>query len=742
MRSVERSVVLAAFIVAGERPATAADISAAGRPAPASEAAIPMVSVVRREAPPRIDGVISDGEWIHAARLELTYQVQPGDNATPSERTEAFVAYDKDHLYLAVHAFDTDPGAIRARVVRRDDVFGDDYLSVYLDTYDDRRRAYVFSFNPLGIQADGLYNEGTAVGRNWDSNVDRTWDGVLESKGALTDDGYVVEAAIPFRTLRFRAGADRRWGLHLQRWIARKAERISWRPISRDRSSLLVQMGSLDGIADVTTGLGLDLIPSVTGFSAAVRGDEDVLASDERADAGLTVAWGITPDVAFSGALNPDFSQVEADVPQLEVNQRFPLFYPEKRPFFLEGSQYFRSPGALTFVNTRQIVDPDWGVKLTGKRGRNSFGVLSAADRAPGLVVPAGAPGAGDDALVGIGRYQRDILANSSIGGFLTTRRFAGESNTVAAVDGQLRLRQSHVIGFQHGRSFTTPDTGESIDGHATYVWYELQARHLRIFVNDQRMSDGYRSDVGFVRRTGFRSNNANIGWEFQAAQPTWWVRVRPFVVPKYLKTTEGFVDESFIDPGFDLLLARDMSFYVYHSFKRDTFLEQSYDYQASYINYTINTLRRLTVDGRLVVGEGVNFDPVRPQIGDFLESRLTVVLKPTAPLRTEFLILTSRLSDPGTGDRLFRQNIYRNRTDLLFTREHGARTIVEYDTLARRISTSLLYSYTPRTNTAVYVGYGDIRLETDVPDDLNRARRWPVDTRTFFVKVTYGFRP
>jgi hypothetical protein len=212
--------------------------------------------------------------------------------------------------------------------------------------------------------------------------------------------------------------------------------------------------------------------------------------------------------------------------------------------------------------------------------------------------------------------------------------------------------------------------------------------------------------------------------------------------VPRYLKTSDGFIDESYVDPGFDLLLARDVSFYVYHSFKRDSFLGQTYDYQADYINYTINTLKRLTFDGRLVFGEGVNFDPARPQVGDFLESRLTVVMKPIAALKTEFLILTSRLTDPPTGERLFRQNIYRNRTDLQFTRDHGARTIVEYDTRARRISTSLLYSYTPRTNTAVYVGYGDTRLERILPEDLNRHRDWSVDTRTFFVKLTYGFRP
>jgi hypothetical protein len=348
-------------------------------------------------SPPKIDGIPGDGEWSGASRVELGFQVRPGDNAVPSEKTEVLLAADKEHLYLLFRAFDSSPGAIRAPVSRRDSIYLDDYVALYLDTYDDRRRAYVFYFNPLGIQADAIITGGTLESTGSEVS-DLTWDGVFTSKGSVNDEGYTIEVAIPFKSLRFKAGKDSRWGLHLQRWIARKAERVYWQPISRDRSELLAQMGTLSALGDIYSGRTLDLIPTVTGSISGER-EVDPLAPDgvrfnnvNRLDPGLTVTYTITPNLTFSVAINPDFSQIESDTPQVNVNQRFPLFFPERRPFFLEGDEYFRSPGALTFVDTRQIVDPDWGVKLTGKIGKNGIGLMSASDRAPGLRLPPSHP--------------------------------------------------------------------------------------------------------------------------------------------------------------------------------------------------------------------------------------------------------------------------------------------------------------------------------------------------------------
>ena len=694
-------------------------------PLRADKAVSEVLTVPRITSPPVIDGAIGADEWSAVAPFDLAYQTQPGDNGPPTERTEVRLAYDRDNLYVAVRAWDGEAAAIRGRVARRDDIFGDDYVTLHLDTYDDRRRAYVFSFNPLGIQGDGLYNEGVSIGRNWDGNIDRTWDGTLTSKGQVLEDGYVVEAAIPFRTMRYQAGADRRWGLHVQRWIARKAENVSWRPISREVASLLTQMGAVTGLNGLGGRPTFDLIPTVTTAATGDRRANGSLANRGDFDPGATVNWSITANATIGGTVNPDFSQFEADVPQIEVNQRFPLRYAEKRPFFVEGGQFFRSPGALNFLETRRIVDPDWGGKLTAKAGRNTYAALAARD-------------AVDEATFGVARYQRDLLQNSTVGAFVTTREFGGDSNTVAAVDGQLRL-PLQTIGYQLAKSFTDVEA-QSSTGDAAYVWYDFVGRHWRLFVNDLRISGAYRSDAAFVRRTGIQANSVIFGYEFQGDK-TWWVRVRPFLVGRAQRTTERLLDESYLDPGADITLSRDVKIYTYYSFHRDAFLGREYDYRFGVVDYRMNTFKKVGINGRLQFGDAVNFDPASPQVGRNLDSSITVTLKPDARLNSEFLYLKSRLTSYIGGRELFDQDVVRNRTNYQFTREHAARSILEYNTLSRRVSISLLYTFLPRPNTAVYFGYGDLLLNELDPLTHARVRGFQRERRTVFLKLSHNFR-
>jgi hypothetical protein len=709
---------------------------AAVAPAPADSVGALAAAYVA--VPPRIDGRLDAGEWPDSARLTLRHQVQPGDNAAPSELTEVWIARDAEQLYVAFRGFDSEPAGVRGRVLRRDDISGDDYVRLYLDTYGDRRRAYVFTFNPLGIQADGLYNEGTAVGRSWESNIDATWDGVLASKGALTDQGYVIEAAIPFKTLRYQTG--RPWGLHVSRWIARKAELVHWRPISRDASSLLVQAGSLEGLQEIASGGAVEVIPSLTASRSRARQGGRLLGASDL-DPGVSGAWSLTPNLVFSAAANPDFSQIEADVPQIEVNQRFPLFYAEKRPFFLEGMPFFRSPGALTFLSTRQVVDPDWGAKLTGKIGRTSLGVLSASDRAPGLRAAPGGAGAGRNALTSVVRAQRDVLANSIVGVYVTDYRHAAARNSVLATDGNVRFAGNQVLGFQLARSFSRDASGAAREGSATYAWYEWQGRHVRLFLNDHRVASDYRSDVGFLRRTGFRANVANLGYELQPKDGKgWFVKARPFVAIRRLVASAGAVDESFVDPGLDITLPRDVSFYVYHSFHTDSFAGRRFGYDFNSVQGTIRAWKRLALEGRMQWGEAVNFDPALPVVGNSLETRLSLTLKPAPGLTSELLWLKSRLLERASGQRLFQQDVWRSRTNYQASQAHGLRGIAEWNTRTRRLSLSLLYGYTPRAHTAVFAGYGDVFADATGPD--SRVRELTLQQRSFFVKLSYGYRP
>jgi hypothetical protein len=701
------------------------------------------VVVPRLERSPVVDGVLSEGEWAGAAVVTLDQQVQPGDNAAPSESTDVYLAYDAEHLFVAFHARDSDPSAIRARVSRRDAVYADDYVALYLDTFDDRRRAYVFYFNPLGIQADGIITGGTYA--DTAQVGDLTWDGLLTSRGRVVDDGYVVEAAIPFRTLRYGTDPVQTWGLHLQRWIARKAERVHWQPISRDQSEFLLQMGALTGITGLAGQRLLDVIPTVTGARserAGAMGDHGLrtLSTDGQFDLGVSANYTLTPSLTLSGTANPDFSQIEADVPQIDVNQRFALFYPELRPFFLEGGEVFRSAGIRQFVNTRQIIDPDWGLKLTGKVGRQQVGLLAASDRAPGLqVTDPQARGLGRNAMFLIGRVRRDIGQASRAGLFVTDRRWADGSHTMLAVDGEARFQQVNTIGYQLGAARSRSPEGVATAGSTSYVWHDLRSRHLRILTRGYHTSPDYEMQAGFQRRAGVYGAAGNYGWEWQADRDTWWVSVRPFVVPVLLRTwRDGRVDESFVDPGVDLRFARNISLYTYLSWSQDTFAGRKLAHQAAVVNYTVDTFKTLSFSGNIRRGEGPFFDPVDPRVGHRMFVQQTMRLQPGPSLSTSLLLLVDRVSEQGTGAPLVRQTIVRNRTTYQFSRAYSARALLDYDSARRRFGASLLAAWEPRPNTAVFVGYNDLLSRQPGEREFLPSGRL---NRTYFFKVSYGYR-
>src|ERR1043166_6407574 len=383
------------------------------------------VVVPRFEKPPTVDGKLDDEVWKSAALFKDFVQTNPGDNIAPSKPTEVMMGYDAKTLYIAFHCFD-EPDKIRATVAKRDDIFNEDNVRIYLDTFNDQRRAYILGWNPLGIQADGIMTEG--------SGTDFSVDIVMESKGMITSDGWTLEVAIPFKSLRYEAGKGKLWGVHILRNIDRFNDEFdSWMPTSRDISSQLAQEGHLTGLENISTEHTLEIIPSLTLSEtgkrvsalsaiqqAAIPAPLDpgrTLNQPIKMDLGVTAKYGITPTVTLDLAINPDFAQVEADQTVVTANQRFPIFFEEKRPFFLEGIDIFRTP--IQAVHTRAIVDPDVAVKLSGKRGKNTFGILLASDNAPGNfseeerrdpnTLPTIERFLDKNAYVGILRLKRDV---------------------------------------------------------------------------------------------------------------------------------------------------------------------------------------------------------------------------------------------------------------------------------------------------------------------------------------------
>jgi len=499
------------------------------------------ITIPRFDKPPTIDGKLDEEVWQKAAVLKDFYQIRPGDNTPPSKPTEVLIGFDPKFLYIAFKATD-EPDKVRATVAKRDNIFNDDYVGFMLDTFNDKRKAFEVFFNPFGIQGDGIITEG----RGEDFSIDL----LLESKGIIHETGFNVEIAIPFKSLRFEAGKGKLWGAHFFRRIQRlESELDSWMPFSRSIASDLSQAGHLTGLEGISIERMIELIPSATvsqnsrfvpTFGATARSLDSGRIVNEPVgfELGLTAKFIPSSAVTVDLAINPDFAQVEADQLVVTANQRFPIFFSEKRPFFLEGIDIFQTP--ITAVHTRAIVDPDVAVKTTGKLGRNTFGLMVASDNGPGnlsaddrgalnscvdsrvfdpRVICSNERFLDKNAYVGVLRLKRDVGKENSLGMLATSYSFIEKHNQVLGIDGRFRLDKQTTLSFQTlGTSsrnfFFDPNDGETRyrtgNGFGYSTSYNVSGRNWGYEIYGEGFTQDYRADVGFVQRT---NSNFNYGF-------------------------------------------------------------------------------------------------------------------------------------------------------------------------------------------------------------------------------------
>ena len=497
------------------------------------------IVIPKFDKPPVIDGKLDEEVWQKAVVLKDFYQIQPGDNTPPSRPTEVLLGFDPKFLYIAFKATD-EPDKVRATVAKRDNIFQDDYVGFFLDTFNDKRKAFEAFFNPLGIQGDGILTEG----RGEDFSVDL----LMESKGIVHETGFNVEIAIPFKSLRFEAGKGKLWGAHFFRRIKRfENELDSWMPFNRSIDGNMNQAGHLTGLEGISVERAIELIPSLTvsqnsrfvpRLSPLDRGIDPGRIVNEPVglDLGLTAKFIPSSSMTVDLAINPDFAQVEADQLVVTANQRFPIFFPEKRPFFLEGIEIFQTP--ITTVHTRAIVDPDVAVKTTGKLGRNTFGLMVASDNGPGNL-SADDRGAlascldlrtveldtdcnnerfvDKNAYIGVLRLKRDVGKENSLGMIATSYNFIEKHNQVLGIDGRFRLNKQTTLNFQtlgttSRNFFFDPDDGETRyrtgNGFGYTANYNVSGRNWGWELYGEGFTNDYRADVGFFQRTNSNFNS------------------------------------------------------------------------------------------------------------------------------------------------------------------------------------------------------------------------------------------
>jgi hypothetical protein len=797
-----------ALSISPQQKPTPAEASSSSVPRLPAEKARP-VRLARFEKAPVIDGRLDEEVWKQAAVFKDFYQINPGDNIAPSLPTVAFMGYDAKHLYIAFHCYD-EPSKVRATIARRDDVFGDDTVRVFLDTFNDRRKAYVLAFNPLGVQQDCIRTEGVGP--------DCSIDIVMESKGTLTEDGYTVEVAIPFKSLRYEAGKDKLWGLQIFRRIHRfDNEEDSWMPISRDEAGLINQSGHITGLEGISTERTLELIPSAllseTGKRVRALPPMTVENSDApfdpgrfvnkplHLDAGLTAKFALTPTVALNFALNPDFAQVEADETVITANQRFPIFFAEKRPFFLEGVEVFSTP--LTVVHTRAIVDPDAAVKLTGKTGRNTFGLLLASDNGPGNFSEEEREDTAQrpfierfldkNAYVGALRLKRDVGAENSLGLIATTYNFIERHNDVLGFDGRFKLNQQttfdfQVLGTTSRGFFFDPDSGENVyrtgNALAYSVRYEKTGRNFGYRFDGNGFSRYYLADVGFTRRVNTNSEALTLYYQSTPAPKATLIQWR---VDSSLLSNfdwQGRHQGWQFEPQVELIFKRQIRLVGgfgrgYERLFEEEFgakrtptrpgafagddPERSSNFGSVFGIFDVTPSKKysailLVRSSRgvfdLDFGSGLKFPrvspaallnpdaPLDPGAGNALDVEAEFIYQPTDALRASLNYNKSRLVRRDTRLTAFDENIYALRSTYQFTRFLFARARVDYSTLASRLRGQFLLGWTPNPGTAFYAGYND---------DLNRNGFNPFtgqlepgfrrNGRTFFVKMSYLIR-
>ncbi len=493
------------------------------------------VNAVKFAVAPTIDGKLDDEIWKTAQVLKDFFQISPGNNVAASKPTEVMLGYDEKNLYIAFRCFD-DKDKIRATVAKRDEVFGEDNVRVYLDTYNDQRRAYVLGFNPYGIQQDGIFTEG--------QGADYSVDIVMESKGVIEDWGWSVEVKIPFKSLRYTAGKGKLWGFNAARNIDRFNDELDgWLPDDRDISGFLVKHGKLSGLNDIKYERTLEVVPSITigetgsrkrtlpistvngnGFDPifnpiGVRDFGRFVNDSIKPELGVNLKYTLSPNVTLDAAVNPDFAEIEADAAVVTANQRFPIYFEEKRPFFLEGKEIFDSP--LSPFYSRTIVDPDLAAKVTGKIGANSFGLLVASDNAPGNYSPDERSDpiirrrigefVDKNASFAVVRVKHDIGSQNNIGFFGTARIFPKNRNFTSGFDGTFKLDPKTVLRFQvlgtHSRKFFyNPDEDRNQYRTGNGLGYYFNVDHTTDtrgwFIEAEGRSSDYRADAGFTRRT------------------------------------------------------------------------------------------------------------------------------------------------------------------------------------------------------------------------------------------------
>jgi hypothetical protein len=718
---------------------------AAATPAQTSASDRPIVRAYRVDRPPTIDGLLDDEAWKHAP-IEttewLSYNPLHGDKIP--QKTTVWVAYDDNYFYFAFKCEDPEPGGIKTSISRRDNVFSDDWVGLSLDSLGTGQLSYHMMVNPSGIQMDML----NSIAGGEDTAPDWIWD----SAGHLTQTGYAVEIRLPLQSIRFKGGSNLHMGILFWRRVSRTGVSVAWPAL--EPGKWVFEKHAQMIVPELQPRPTREVIPTTVFARNQERSTPQQWAkADNKGEIGVSTKIGLTPTVTLDATVNPDFSQVESDAFQVQVNQRFPVFYSEKRPFFMEGAGIFTLAGTLSgdqslfsAVNTRNIVDPIFGAKITGSAGKLTFGTLTAVDQSPGKTTEPGEFGFDRNRVFNIARAQYSFRPSSFVGAIVTDTEFAGTFNRVAGADMSWRVTDTQRVNvFALETVSRRPNDPQSKSGFGGQVRYSYNTKpwtaegHLEHYDRDFQMDTAFQNRVGETNGYFYLEHD----WYPDKTKYPWLRRIQPFSFTSASRDRIQQGDELFTIGGLRLFFTRQGFFrfhylvghepFAGHEFKQDGWRIQSNAQIVRWLSFYFNANR----------GYATFYDAAAPYQGKANDVSTGVTYQPSGQFSESIDFERVAFNRATTGEHVYTVHILNTKTTYQFTRHFFLRAIAQFDSSQHTVLTDFLSSYELRPGTVFYAGYGSLIEQRDYRDDLwiNGTGQYRTVRRGLFLKASYLYR-
>lgn len=708
-------------------------------------------SIPRAAQPPKLQDYLKAEPASHGYKITEFKQRSPGDGTPMSKPTTAYLSYDDTHFYAVFVAKD-DPALIRARIAKRENTDGDDIVILELDTFNDKRRSFSFFINPYGVQLDSKRTEGFDP----DLNFDTQW----ESEGQLTDDGYVVRVAIPFKSLRFKNADVQTWGIGVGRVISRLNEEAFWPYITKRVAGVVTQLQPMTIPEKLSSGRNAQVNPFVfIGNSKALDSEnlqKPIWQRENKTQGGLDAKWVLGDAAAVDVTIKPDFSDVESDEPQIVVGKRYEVLFPEKRPFFLENASFFQTPNPLFF--SRRIAQPTAGVRVTGRADAWSYGGLLIDDE-----MQADGESNGPKAHIAMGRVQKDLSSDFSLGALLTDRKAGTQRDTVLGFDVRYQWDDNWIFQSQVARS-EKQDGQQKQQAHLNYLEAKHQGKHLEYFAKYIDISNGFADRLAFLPRTNYKQFHQETRYVEHVEDAGMLQRYGVIANGEISRSQQNSLQDWALDLGLFVEGSHDSWFDVFARQGYEKFEDKGFDKRGWLLGAGSAWFNWLSLHTEIGAIDSINYTPAAGVAvglgrGRSVDVNMTIKLHPQWRLEERLLwndlhMPSSQVASSNTS--AFRNLMWRSKLSYQHTRFLGMRIIADYHVLAsnpalsnlnsgKQLNTDFQINYTLSPGTSIIAGYGNRQenlAQIGNPQTLVRTEDLNLRTgRRAFIKLNYLYQ-